>query len=161
MTIPFGCLDRNGPEFRFVGLQTGLLWLARDIGPDTFRNNALAVTDLATCFDRPTILATSFADGSDGPILLAPKAMFPDVPLIACPGQINPWDNEEFVRVISITGRRQLIVACLATEVCVPFPALSAIAEGCDAFLCPMRAGGSARSPVTRPGIACPRTVRS
>jgi len=46
-----------------------------------------------------------------------------------------PWDNEDFVKAIRATGRKQLIIAGVVTEVCVAFPALSAIEEGFDVFV--------------------------
>jgi nicotinamidase-related amidase len=63
------------------------------------------------------------------------KAMFPDAPYIARPGQINAWDNEDFVDVVKATGKQQLILAGVVTEVCVAFPALSAIEAGFEVFV--------------------------
>ncbi|VTR34976.1 nicotinamidase/pyrazinamidase [Serratia fonticola] len=56
-------------------------------------------------------------------------------PYIARPGQINAWDNEDFVKAVKATGRKQLIIAGVVTEVCVAFPALSALAEGFEVFV--------------------------
>jgi nicotinamidase-related amidase len=47
------------------------------------------------------------------------KELFPDAPYIARPGQINAWDNEDFVKAIKATGKKQLIIAGVVTEVCV------------------------------------------
>jgi isochorismate hydrolase len=63
------------------------------------------------------------------------KELFPDAPYIARPGNINAWDNEEFVQAVRNTGRKQLIIAGVVTEVCVAFPALSAIEAGFDVFV--------------------------
>jgi nicotinamidase-related amidase len=63
------------------------------------------------------------------------KALFPDAPYIARPGQINAWDNEDFVKAIKATGKKQLIIAGVVTEVCVAFPALSAIEAGFEVFV--------------------------
>ena len=63
------------------------------------------------------------------------KELFPDAPYIPRPGQINAWDNSDFVEAIKATGRKQLIMAGVVTDVCVTFPALSAIAEGFDVFV--------------------------
>ena len=60
---------------------------------------------------------------------------FPDAPYIARPGQINAWDNEDFVKAIKDTGKKQLIIAGIVTEVCVAFPALSAREEGFEVFI--------------------------
>ncbi|MDJ0595559.1 MAG: isochorismatase family protein [Pleurocapsa sp. MO_226.B13] len=63
------------------------------------------------------------------------KDFHPNTPYIARPGQINAWDNEDFVRAIEITGRKQLIMAGVVTDVCVAFPALSALEAGYEVFV--------------------------
>ncbi|KQT14509.1 hypothetical protein ASG40_19280 [Methylobacterium sp. Leaf399] len=134
MTKPYTRLDLDQAVVLLVDHQAGLLSLVRDIDPDRFKNNVLAVADLAAYFGLPTILTTSFEDGPNGPIMPELKAKFPNAPFIARPGQINAWDNPDFVAAIRATGRRQLVIAGVVTEVCVAFPALSAIAEGFEVF---------------------------
>lgn len=107
----------------------------RDFQPDEFKNNVLALADIAKFFNLPTILTTSFDQGPNGPIVPELKAMFPDAPYIARPGQINAWDNKDFVDAIKKTGRNQLIMAGVVTDVCVAFPALSALEEGFEVFV--------------------------
>src|SRR5690606_21664951 len=119
-----------------VDHQTGLLSLVRDIEPDRFKNNVLALSDLAKYFKLPTILTTSFEDGPNGPLVPELKELFPNAPCIARPGNINAWDNEDFVKAVKATGRKQLLIAGIVTEVCVAFPALSAIAAGYEVFVC-------------------------
>jgi nicotinamidase-related amidase len=128
-------LNKDDAVVLLVDHQAGLLSLVRDIDPDKFRNNVLATADLAKYFQLPTILTTSFEQGPNGPLMPELKALFPDAPYIARPGQINAWDNEDFVKAIKATGRKQLIIAGVVTEVCVAFPALSAIEEGFDVFV--------------------------
>ena len=72
----------------------------RDIEPDKFKNNVLALADLAKYFELPTILTTSFETGPNGPLVPELKALFPQAPYIARPGQINAWDNEDFVKAV-------------------------------------------------------------
>src|SRR5690606_19203714 len=91
--------------------------------------------DLGKYFNLPTILTTSFDEGPNGPLVPELIETFPNAPLIRRPGQINAWDNEDFVKAIKATGRKQLIIAGVVTEVCVAFPALSAIEEGYDVFV--------------------------
>ena len=128
-------LDKNNAAMLLVDHQTGLLSLVRDIDPDKFKNNVLATADLAKYFNLPTILTTSFETGPNGPLVPELKEMFPDAPYIARPGNINAWDNEDFVKAVKATGKKQLIIAGVVTEVCVAFPALSAIEEGYDVFV--------------------------
>lgn len=135
MTTPYKRLDKNNAAVLLVDHQAGLLSLVRDIDPDKFKNNVLALGDLAKYFKLPTILTTSFETGPNGPLVPELKAQFPDAPYIARPGQINAWDNEEFLQAVKATGKKQLIIAGVVTEVCVAFPALSALAEGYDVFI--------------------------
>ncbi|CAJ91767.1 isochorismate family cysteine hydrolase YcaC [Cupriavidus necator] len=135
MSKPYKRLDKNDAAVLLVDHQAGLLSLVRDIEPDKFKNNVLAVADLAKYFKLPTVLTTSFEDGPNGPLVPELKQIFPDAPFIPRPGQINAWDNEDFVKAVKATGRKQLIIAGVVTEVCVAFPALSAMAEGYDVFV--------------------------
>lgn len=135
MSKPYVRLDKNDAAVLMVDHQTGLLSLVRDIDPDKFKNNVLAMGDLAQYFGLPTILKTSFETGPNGPLVPELKEQFPSAPYIARPGQINAWDNEDFVKAVKDTGKKQLIIAGVVTEVCVAFPALSALAEGYDVFV--------------------------
>lgn len=128
-------LEKNNAAVLMVDHQAGLLSLVRDIEPEKFKNNVLALGDLAQYFKLPTILTTSFENGPNGPLLPELKKQFPNAPYIARPGQINAWDNEDFVKAIKATGKKQLIIAGIVTEVCVAFPALSALAEGYEVFV--------------------------
>ncbi|MCJ1887076.1 hydrolase [Pseudomonas sp. LA21] len=135
MSKPYVRLDKTQAAVLLVDHQTGLLSLVRDIEPDKFKNNVLALADLAKYFKLPTILTTSFENGPNGPLVPELKEMFPDAPYIARPGNINAWDNEDFVKAVKATGKKQLILAGVVTEVCVAFPALSALAEDFDVFV--------------------------
>ena len=128
-------LDKNDAAVLLVDHQAGLLSLVRDIDPDRFKNNVLALADLARYFGLPTILTTSFEQGPNGPLVPELKETFPDAPYIARPGQINAWDNADFVQAVKATGKKQLIIAGVVTEVCVAFPALSALEEGFEVFV--------------------------
>jgi nicotinamidase-related amidase len=135
MSKPYVKLDKNNAVVLLVDHQAGLLSLVRDIDPDKFKNNVLALADLAKYFNLPTILTTSFESGPNGPLMPELKSLFPDAPYIARPGQINAWDNEDFVKAIKATGKKQLIIAGVVTEVCVAFPALSALEDDFEVFV--------------------------
>ena len=128
-------LNKDDAVVLLVDHQTGLISLVQDFSPNEFKNNVLALADLAKFFELPTILTTSFEQGPNGPLVPELKEMFPDAPYIPRPGQINAWDNEDFVKAIKATGRKQLIIAGVVTDVCVAFPTLSALAEGFDVFV--------------------------
>ncbi|MCM8513087.1 hydrolase [Acinetobacter bereziniae] len=135
MGKPYVRLNKEDAAVLLVDHQTGLLSLVRDIDPDKFKNNVLALAAATKYFNLPTILTTSFEDGPNGPLVPELKQLFPDAPYIARPGQINAWDNEDFVKAVKATGKKQLIIAGVVTEVCVAFPALSALEEDFDVFV--------------------------
>lgn len=128
-------LDKNQAAVLLVDHQTGLLNLVQDYSPNEFKNNVLALVDIAKFFKLPTILTTSFEEGPNGPLMPEIKAAFPKAPYIARPGQINAWDNPDFVKAVKATKKKQLIIAGIVTDVCVAFPALSALEEGYDVFV--------------------------
>jgi nicotinamidase-related amidase len=45
-------------------------------------------------------------------------------------GEVNAWDNDDFVKAVRATGKRTLVMAGVWTSVCVMFPALDAKAAG-------------------------------
>ncbi len=128
-------LSKDDAAMLLVDHQAGLISLVQDSEPSEFKNNVLAMAACGKYFKLPTILTTSFEDGPNGPLVPELKEMFPKAPYIARPGNINAWDNEDFVKAVKETGRKQLIIAGVVTEVCVAFPALSAIEEGFEVFV--------------------------
>lgn len=134
-TVKYNRLDKNNAAVLLVDHQSGLISLVQDFSPGEFKNNVLALADLAKYFKLPVILTTSFEQGPNGPLVPELKQMFPDAAYIARPGNINAWDNEDFVKAVKATGKKQLIIAGVVTEVCVAFPALSALEEGYEVFV--------------------------
>ncbi|MGP1347673.1 MAG: isochorismate family cysteine hydrolase YcaC [Phycisphaerales bacterium] len=135
MAFKYRRLDKNDAAVLLVDHQSGLCNLVQDFSPDDFTNCVLALGDSAMYFGLPTILTTSFENGPNGPLIPELKELFPDAPYIARPGDINAWDNPDFLKAVKATGKKQLIIAGVVTEVCVAFPALSAIEAGYEVFV--------------------------
>jgi nicotinamidase-related amidase len=133
--MKYNRLSKDNAACLLVDHQAGLISLVQDFSPAEFKDNVLALADVAKFFKLPTILTTSFENGPNGPIVPELKAMFPNAPFIPRPGQINAWDNEDFVKAVKDTGRKQLIIAGVVTDVCVAFPALSALEAGYEVFV--------------------------
>lgn len=128
-------LDKETAAVLLVDHQTGLINLVQDYTPNEFKNNVLALANLTKYFKLPAILTTSFENGPNGPLVPELKEILPNAAYIPRPGQINAWDNEDFVKAVKATGRKQLIIAGVVTDVCVAFPALSALEEGFEVFV--------------------------
>jgi nicotinamidase-related amidase len=135
---PNGTRERWTPDnvvFAFVDHQTGLMNLVENVKAVEFKNYVLGLGELAKIHDVPVVLTTSAEDGPNGPKLPEIRAMFPEAPLISRPGQINAWDNAEFVRAIEATGRRKIVMSGITTDVCVAFATLSALDAGYEVYV--------------------------
>ncbi len=98
--------------------------------PQMVINNTAGLAKAAKAFDVPTILTTVIADRGG--------LLFPQITDVF-PGQeiidrtlINTWQDQKVVDAVKATGRKQLIIAGLWTEVCVAMPAIQALGEGWD-----------------------------
>lgn len=114
--------------------QTGTMLGVQDIRLDQFRSNVLALAETAKVHGLPTVLTASYAEGPNGPLMPELLEMFPDAPVIYRPGPIDAWDTPEFVDAVAATGRKKLIMAGVTTDVCMYFPAISAMAAGYEVW---------------------------
>ena len=98
--------------------------------PQMAVNNATGLAKAAKAFGVPTIL-TSFLAARGGLIFSQITDVFPDQEVIDRT-LINTWQDPKVVDVVKATGRKQLIMAGLWTEVCVAMPVIQALGEGWD-----------------------------
>jgi isochorismate hydrolase len=49
-------------------------------------------------------------------------------------GEVNAWDNADFVKTVRATGKKTLVIAGVWTSVCVMFPALDAKVAGFNVY---------------------------
>lgn len=108
--------------------------------PQTVVNNTAALTKLAKAFNVPTIL-TSVLAARGGLLFKQITDIFPDQEVIDRTW-VNTWEDEKVVNAVKATGRKQLIIAGLWTEVCVAMPAIQAAGEGWDVTVITDASGG-------------------
>ena len=60
--------------------------------------------------------------------------MHPHAPLIKRAGPINAWDSPEFRAAVKATGKNQVVLAAITTDVCAALLALSLVEEGYTVF---------------------------
>ena len=99
-TFKYNRLSKDDAVLLLVDHQAGLISLVQDFSPNELKNNILALTACGKYFKLPTILTTSFEDGPNGPLVPEIKEMHPAAPYIARPGNINAWDNKDFVNAV-------------------------------------------------------------
>ncbi len=80
----------------------------------------------------PVVLTSSLETQAQGLLLPELKEIFPDEyeNRVKRTGVINAWDDPNFAAAVRATGRKNLIMSGLTTDVCLTPPALSAKAEG-------------------------------
>ena len=135
---PGGTRERLTPDSCVIALidhQTGLMNLVENTTPVTFKNYVVALAKTAKLHHVPTVITTSAETGPNGPFLPEVLALLPEAPRIARPGQINAWDNPDFVEAIRATGRKKIVMAGITTDVCVTFAALSALDAGYEVYV--------------------------
>ncbi|KAI9760118.1 MAG: hypothetical protein M4579_001838 [Chaenotheca gracillima] len=114
--------------------QVGLFKLVQDFSPVVFRNNILAHAAVGKVFNLPTILTSSAETGPNGPLPKEITDMHPNAPLIKRNGEVDAWDNPEFRAAVEATGKKQIILGGVTTDVCTVFLALSLRAAGYDVW---------------------------
>ncbi len=127
-------LTADNAALLLIDHQTGTMLGVQDIRLDQFRSNVLALAETGKTHGLPVVLTASNAQGPNGPFMPELRAMFPDAPFIARPGMINAWEDPRFVEAVEKTGRKKLIMAGVTSDICLMFPALSAVAAGYDVY---------------------------
>lgn len=129
-TYPNIRFTREDSAILFVDHQVGLILGVHDHDQETLRRNVVALARAAKVYGLPVILTTSADNGPNGPILPELAAELPGARPIQRPGEIDAFDNPDFAGAVKATGRKNLIISGISTDVCVAFAALSAVAAG-------------------------------
>ncbi len=108
--------------------------------PTMIVNNVVGLAKAARAFDVPTIL-TSVMEERGGHIIKGLQDVFPDQKPIDRTS-INTWEDPSVTDIVKESGRKQLLLAGLYTEICVAMPAVQALAEGYDVFVVTDASGG-------------------
>jgi nicotinamidase-related amidase len=103
-------------------------------------NNVTALAKLAKAFQVPTIL-TSVLAARGGNLFKPITDVFPGQEVIDRTW-VNTWQDDKVVDLVKATGRKQLIIAGLWTEVCVAMPVIQALGEGWDVTVITDASGG-------------------
>jgi len=108
--------------------------------PATIINNVIGLAKTAKVFNVPVIL-TSVIEERGGYIIKGLLDVFPEQRPINRTF-INAWEDPKVADMVKASGRKQLIIAGLYTEICVAMPAIQALGEGYDVFVVTDACGG-------------------
>ena len=108
--------------------------------PTLIVNNVIGLAKTAKVFNVPTILTTVIAERG-GYLIKGLQDVFPEQKPIDRTF-INTWQDERVVDIVKKSGRKQLVLAALWSEICLAMPAIQALAEGYDVFIVTDASGG-------------------
>ena len=123
-------MDPSDVVILLIDHQAGLFQTVKDISVAELRTNTEVLAKLAAVAKIPVITTASEPSGPNGPLMPEIHQLAPHAQFIKRKGEINSWENEDFVKAVKDTGRKSLIMAGVWTSVCVTFPALDAKADG-------------------------------
>ena len=127
-------IDPNDAVMLLIDHQSGLFQTVKDMPMTEVRANATVLAKVARLAKIPVITSASVPEGPNGPLIPEIHKYAPHAQYVARSGQINAWDNPDFVAAVKATGRKTLIIAGTITSVCMAFPSISAVHDGYKVF---------------------------
>ena len=115
-----------------IDYQVGTLQICKTTPSDVALRNAVTLAKAANAFGMPVVMTASMEDdvqGATAEVLqrVLPKAYKARIKRV---GVVNCWDDPAFKKAVADTGRRQLVMAGITTDICLVFPAISAVGDG-------------------------------
>ncbi len=140
----FEMFDPSKAAMVLIDHQVGTMQLVKNLPLDRVKRFSLALAKTAVALNMPLVLTSSQEERIQGPLLpelaqIAPAAFAARVKRA---GIADAWGDPNFRAAIEATGRKQLVMAGITTDVCVIFPAINAVRDG-YAVQCVLDACGS------------------
>lgn len=128
-TAPFSPSDT---ALLLIDHQVGTMQLIKNLPLDTVIRNTLALARAAKILNMPVVLTSSQEDRLQGPLIPQLQDILPEAfeRRVKRAGIVNAWTDANFRAAAVATGRRNLIMAGVTTDVCLVFPTISAVQEG-------------------------------
>ena len=124
-----GLLTPDNCAVIFADHQAQMFPGVANIGREDLLNSVLLLAKTAKIFGVPVILTSVERLGLNGYVTPQLLALLPGRTPIRR-SSMNAWDDANFVAEVRRTGRRNIVVAALWSEVSLAMPALQALADG-------------------------------
>ena len=126
---------------RFNGTNAAMLLIDHQIGTmgwvrsaplDEIKRNTLVLAKAAKALNMPVILTSSMEEHVQGPLMTELQVILPEAfaARIKRVGVVDAMDDDNFASAVLATGRKNLIMAGITTDVCVVYPAITAVQQG-------------------------------
>jgi len=156
---PLELLTPQNSVMIFIDHQPAMTFGVANIDRQLLINNVEGLAKAAKLFHVPPIITAVESKSFSGTVWPQITQHFPAAKLIER-SSMNSWEDSAFVEAVKRTGRKKLVIAALWTEVCLCFPALSALAEGFEVYAVDDCSGGvseaahrSAMNRMTQAGV--------
>lgn len=112
--------------------QIGTMQLIKNLDLDHVKRATIALAKMAKIFSMPVVLTTSQEERIQGPLIPELARILPEAyeKRVIREGIVNAWTAPAFQQAIEATGRRNLIMAGVTTDVCLIFPSIDAAEAG-------------------------------
>jgi nicotinamidase-related amidase len=124
--------SKDNTALLLIDHQVGTMQLIKNIDRELAAKQAIALARMARILGLPTVITSSQEDRAQGPILPAIADILPEAHAarIKRPGVVNAWTYPAFREAVLATGKTNLIMVGVTTDVCLIFPAIDAAKEG-------------------------------
>ncbi|HWD90828.1 MAG TPA: hydrolase [Verrucomicrobiae bacterium] len=131
----------------FIDHQPQMLFGVANADRAALINNVTLLARVAKEFGVPAIITAVETESFSGYVWPQLLDVFPGQPVIERTS-MNSWDSMEFRKAIERTGRKNIIVTGLWTEVCVTWPTIEMLADGYNIYV--VEDGCGATSPTAQ-----------
>ncbi|HSD39490.1 MAG TPA: hydrolase [Rhodocyclaceae bacterium] len=118
----------------FIDHQPQMLFGVASIDRAALINNVVLFAKVAREFNVPTVLTSVETEGFSGYVWPQLLDVFPGQPVVER-SSMNAWDDSGFRQAIEATGRKNIILTGLWTEVCVTWPTLEMLGAGYNVYV--------------------------
>ena len=127
-----GTFTSTDSALLLIDHQIGTMKLIKNIPLNVVKRNTLALAKTAKILRVPVVLTSSQEQNVQGPLLPELGEILPEAfaARVRRAGIVNAWNDPNFKKAVEATGRRNLIMAGVTTDVCLVYPAISACREG-------------------------------
>ena len=122
----------NAAALLLIDFQVGTLQLAKTNAADVALRNAITLAKAALAFKMPIVVTSSQEDRIQGRVDERLAHVIPEAfeARVQRQGIVDAWKDPNFKRAVEKTGRRQLIIGAITTDICLVFPSISAVRDG-------------------------------
>ncbi len=118
----------------FIDHQPQMLFGVANADRATLINNVTLLAKVAKEFDVPAVITSVQTEQFSGYVFPQLLDVFPGQPIVER-SSMNSWDDPGFRKAIEATGRKNIIMTGLWTEVCVTWPTIEMLGAGYNIYI--------------------------